>query len=177
VQAQKLLAASLFLLQLFFFFFSTFKGNDVTWEYVRIGWKQVLTLCYSLPVQSAGHSRRLLPQLFVNSLYCTSARTLALILCYKINSHFNYCLLHSAASANQITTFDWLIITDKFRVCRWLSSGLQRRVVWYKFPDVSHVLGSSNIRGKCKHIWNVGKLTPDYTEQRPRRRPSSYSLL
>jgi hypothetical protein len=29
--------------------------------------------------------------------------------------------------------------------------------------------------GGSKHIWNVGKLLPDYTEQQPRRQPSSYS--
>jgi hypothetical protein len=27
--------------------------------------------------------------------------------------------------------------------------------------------------GDSKHLWNVGKLLPDYTSQRPRRQPSS----
>jgi hypothetical protein len=29
--------------------------------------------------------------------------------------------------------------------------------------------------GGSKHLWNVGKLLPDYTAQQPRRQPSSYS--
>jgi hypothetical protein len=29
--------------------------------------------------------------------------------------------------------------------------------------------------GDRKHLWNVGKLLPDYTAQQPRRQPSSYS--
>jgi hypothetical protein len=27
------------------------------------------------------------------------------------------------------------------------------------------------------HLWNVGKLLPDYTALQPRRQPSSYSML
>jgi hypothetical protein len=29
--------------------------------------------------------------------------------------------------------------------------------------------------GGTKHLWNVGKLLPDYMAQQPRRQPSSYS--
>jgi hypothetical protein len=29
--------------------------------------------------------------------------------------------------------------------------------------------------GGSKHLWNVGKLLPDYMAQQPRRQPSSYS--
>jgi hypothetical protein len=59
-----------------------------------------------------------------------------------------------------------------------------RRVDWYKFTGVSHVLAASIIRMMSKphaknwflkHLWNVGKLLPDYTAQHPRRQPSSYS--
>jgi hypothetical protein len=38
------------------------------------------------------------------------------------------------------------------------SFGLQRRVVWLKFTDVSEVLD-----GGSKYLWNVGELLPDYT--------------
>jgi hypothetical protein len=30
--------------------------------------------------------------------------------------------------------------------------------------------------GGSKHLWNIGKLLPDYMAQQPRRQPSSYSL-
>jgi hypothetical protein len=35
------------------------------------------------------------------------------------------------------------------RAWRWLSSGLLRRVIWYKFTDVSEVLTASIIRAMC----------------------------
>jgi hypothetical protein len=38
---------------------------------------------------------------------------------------------------------------------------------------VSSGLGDDD--GGSKHLWNVGKLLPDYTAQQPRRQPSSYS--
>jgi hypothetical protein len=44
----------------------------------------------------------------------------------------------------------------------------------------SHLLAASIIRamnpddGGSKHLWNVGKFLPDYTEQQPRRWSSSY---
>jgi hypothetical protein len=50
------------------------------------------------------------------------------------------------------------------RVWRWMSSGLLCRVVWQNFTDVSDVLAASIIR--TTHL-------PDYTEQQPRRQPSS----
>jgi hypothetical protein len=31
--------------------------------------------------------------------------------------------------------------------------------------------------GGSKHLWNVGKLLPDYTALQPRRQPSSYSPI
>jgi hypothetical protein len=40
-------------------------------------------------------------------------------------------------------------------------------VVWATSPD----------DGGSKHLWNVGKILPDYTTQKPRRRPSSYEVF
>jgi hypothetical protein len=48
-----------------------------------------------------------------------------------------------------------------------VSSGFLRRVVWQKSADVSEVLAAT-IR-TMSHLWNVGKLLPDYTAQQPRR--------
>jgi hypothetical protein len=50
----------------------------------------------------------------------------------------------------------WNFRFSRRRVSRWLSSGLFR-------PDD---------RG-CKHLWNVGKLLPDYTAQHNTKQPSS----
>jgi hypothetical protein len=48
------------------------------------------------------------------------------------------------------------------RVLRWPSSGLLRRVKTHCPDD-----GGNN------HLWNVGKLVPDYTAQQSRKQPSS----
>jgi hypothetical protein len=70
---------------------------------------------------------------------------------------------------------------------RWLSSALLRRVVWYKFIDVSKVLAASIIRAialimeasttidisEVISASIIDKLLPDYTAQQPRRQPSS----
>jgi hypothetical protein len=40
----------------------------------------------------------------------------------------------------------WNLRLSRRRVWRWLSSGLLRRVVWWKFTDVSEVLATSIIR-------------------------------
>jgi hypothetical protein len=49
-----------------------------------------------------------------------------------------------------------------------------RRVVWYKFAEVSEVLTASIIQGDggSKHLLNVGKLIPDCTAQHPKRQSS-----
>jgi hypothetical protein len=62
---------------------------------------------------------------------------------------------------------------------KWLNSGILRRVVWYKFTDVSEVFTAFIISrarlAHCpgnegsKHLWNVGKLLPDYMAHYPRR--------
>jgi hypothetical protein len=64
---------------------------------------------------------------------------------------------------------------------RWLSAGVLHRVGWYKSNDVWKVLEVSINRAiishdeGSKHLWNVGKILPDYTEQHPGRQSSSYS--
>jgi hypothetical protein len=62
-------------------------------------------------------------------------------------------------------------------VRRWLSSGLLRHVVWWKFTYVSDVLAASIIMAMKALIMEAesGKRLPDYTAQQPRRQPSSYS--
>jgi hypothetical protein len=56
---------------------------------------------------------------------------------------------------------------------RWLSSGLYRRVVWYKFSDISEVLPASIIRVThrpndrgSQYLRNVCKLLPDQTARK-----------
>jgi hypothetical protein len=62
---------------------------------------------------------------------------------------------------------------------RWLSSGLQSRVVWY-ITRITKVLAASSIRtisaedGRNKHLWNVSKLS-DCTALLPGKQPSTYS--
>jgi hypothetical protein len=56
----------------------------------------------------------------------------------------------------------WDFRFSRRRVWSWLSSGLLRRLVWYKFTDVLEVLAASIIRVMSgdrdrKHLWNVGK--------------------
>jgi hypothetical protein len=55
-----------------------------------------------------------------------------------------------------------------------------RRVVWWKFTDVSEVFAAPIIRameddGDSKHLRNVCKLPPDYTAQHLRKQSSAYS--
>jgi hypothetical protein len=55
---------------------------------------------------------------------------------------------------------------------------LEMAVFWVVTP-CSHVEFDRRFRsaapedGGSKHLWNVGKLLPDYTAQQPRRQPSS----
>jgi hypothetical protein len=64
----------------------------------------------------------------------------------------------------------------------WLFSGMLRRVVWWKFTDVSEILAASIIKtphlhdGDSKYLWNVYKFPPDYMAQHPRTEPSSHVL-
>jgi hypothetical protein len=52
---------------------------------------------------------------------------------------------------------------------------LLRLVVRYKFTDVSEVLVRAIFKAMSnnKHLWNVGKLLPEYTAQQPKRQPCS----
>jgi hypothetical protein len=66
---------------------------------------------------------------------------------------------------------------------KFLTSGLHRRVGWWKFTDVSEVYTASIIRathlpddGRCTNLWNVGKLLAGYTALQSRRQqPSAYA--
>jgi hypothetical protein len=90
----------------------------------------------------------------------------------------------------QTTDIDWqtpafsLSFSEHETLGIWLSYGMLRSVVWFKFTDVSEVPAASNIRamsahcpddGGSKHLWNVGKLLPDCKAQHPRRQSSLYS--
>jgi hypothetical protein len=55
-----------------------------------------------------------------------------------------------------------------------------KRKLEFKMAVLSEVLSASIIThrphdGDSKHLWNVGKLLPDYAAQQPTRQPSSYS--
>jgi hypothetical protein len=81
------------------------------------------------------------------------------------------------------------------RVWRWQPSGILRRVVFLKRrsnstrlqggisqktvifkQEYNYKLNHRPDDGGSKHLWNVGKLLPDYTAQQPRKQPTSYWL-
>jgi hypothetical protein len=71
---------------------------------------------------------------------------------------------HMCPTANVL--WEWDFRFSLRRVWRLLT------VFWDVAPcSLSHRLDD----GDSKHLWNVGKLLPDYTVQHPRRQPRSYS--
>jgi hypothetical protein len=141
-------------------------------------------------VQSVGHN---LPDIYcaihkckMNSLHpakhtshwntTVSLRQISRIYYWFIYGRFFNYIGYVASNCRMIC--EWWIVK-----WRWLSSGLLRRVVWWKSTDVSEVLAAFIIRAMrnrpndegSKYLWNVGKLLPDYTAQQPRRQTSSYS--
>jgi hypothetical protein len=71
-------------------------------------------------------------------------------------------LKYATTAFSSIVSISMNVIILSYR--RWLSCGLLRLVVWWKFTYVSEAM----IRlddGGSKHLWNVGKLLPDCTAQ------------
>jgi hypothetical protein len=65
------------------------------------------------------------------------------------------CILALLVYENLLILFHDLLQCQMFRgpsESRWLSSGLLRRVVWWKFTDVSEVLAASIIRAEISHL-------------------------
>jgi hypothetical protein len=112
-----------------------------------------------------------------------------------------WCLLDIADQINFRKS--WRSFTTTFREGRnnrrptyWIDLNMKMAIFWDIAP-CNLVKFYRRFRGACclhhksdelwvmtcrpddegsKHLWNVGKLLPDYTAQHPRRQPSSYSL-
>jgi hypothetical protein len=64
----------------------------------------------------------------------------------------------------------WDFRFSRWRVWRWLSSGLLCRIT--ASTSITRAMTHRPDDGGSKHLWNVGKLLPDNTAQQPRRQPS-----
>jgi hypothetical protein len=70
----------------------------------------------------------------------------------------------------------WSLVEDYRRFKGSPSSGRWLPWWWSTSETSVNFYQTTRIALMMRHLWNVGKLLPDYTAQQPRRQPSSYSL-
>jgi hypothetical protein len=97
---------------------------------------------------------------------------------------YNHQQDHKASLPRSQSTVCWMIIvtTHNYKMVRFqvLTAASMKMAIFWDVAPCSLVEVYRRFSGACclhhqgKHLWNVGKLLPDYTAQHPRRQLSSF---